>query len=293
MGFVTKLIVFLVVCGVLLLVILLPLSLQRLGINELGIRYDKVTRDVGTKALREGLHDVGPSGTLLKFETSQRDASFTNFRALSSDGLAISLTVIITYSINPARVLDILNDFGAQTQHDQYIADVCSNAIYDTASLTSGNDFYTKRQKFQLDLENRTKTSFVDFNVHAFFAFAQVININLPSGIVNALTQTTIAQQDISNAASERGAATQQAQINLDLATSQANITILAAELRSAIIAQEAVQSVLSTRTRFERRTASFSDIVTSMGSGGDFFVTAYLKPLVLAKGGSRTVINV
>ena len=290
---VTKLVIFVVVCGLLLLVILLPLSLQRVSYNEVAIRYDKVSRDLGTKLLREGLQDVGPSGTLLTFETSQRDASFIGFSALTSDGLQISLSIVVTYSINVSFVFNILNDFGNQQAHDVYIYSVCADAIYTTTSMTSTNDFYLKRQTFQQNLQNAISTIFATYSVYADLYFVQVININLPPGIQDSLTNTTIAQQDVVNAASERGAAIQQAQINFDLATSQANITILQAELNSAVVDQQAAQSVLAIQSRLELRSQSFVNVSQTLGNGGDFFVLSYLKPLVLAKGLSRTVINV
>jgi regulator of protease activity HflC (stomatin/prohibitin superfamily) len=293
MSCVTKLIVFVVVVGLLLMVILLPLSLQRLGVNEVGIKYDKVTRSLGSKILREGLHDVGPSGTLLTFETSQRDATFTKLVVLSSDALRINVTVVVTYSLNTSHIFQILEDFGSQSVHDDFIEDISRTAIYDTAAATSANDFYTRRQQFQAEVQANVQKAFRTKNVYADIYFVQVVNIDLPTGIVAALTETTVAQQDIINAVSERGAAVQQAQINLDLATSQANITILKAELSSAVIQQQAIQSVIATRTKLTRRSDSFVNISTALGNGGDFFVHAYLKPLVLSRGDVKTVINV
>ena len=279
-------------CAVLLTVVLVPLSLRRVNYDEVAIRYDKISRTLGDTILREGLHDIGPSGELLVLKTTQRDAAYHAFDALTSDGLTVRLDVVVTYAIVVADIFYIFDEYGSQEDHDDYIRNVCAQRMTDVSVGFSASQYFLDRQSFQLTLQNSIHALFTQQNSHATLYFAQVVNVDLPSGIAAALLSTTVAIQDIANANGERPKDIQQAQISLNLAAANANLTVLGGTLEASKIDQQTLQTVLSIRSRLSLRSYTFSNISAALGKGGAFFVESYLKPLVVSEQGSRSIIS-
>jgi hypothetical protein len=97
---------FLLGVGMLLGIILLPLSIKRLESTEYGVEYDTVAKDVGSVE-GEGLH-VGPVGfRFVKFpavfRTEQIDTT-----CISKDGLFVGVDVSTPSSLLMAGALCVL-----------------------------------------------------------------------------------------------------------------------------------------------------------------------------------------
>lgn len=284
-----------VVIGLLLMIILLPLSLRRVGFNEVAIRYDTVSRKVYPELLSAGLHDIGPSGSLIKFETAKREAKFDGFVALTNDGMEVTLSVSFNYRIVPDdvnKLLTIMSLFGDQDGHEEYINTLCASAIRDVAVQFTASTYYLERENFEEELQRYISQLFVTNNVYAVLDFVQVVNIDLPNSIENAILQTIEAQQDIENAMSERAENVQKATIRVQLARDNADITVLNALRDAGKIDQETEQAVIVERNRMQLRAYAFGNISTGLGRGGDFFVNSYLRNLVLQENGGKTIVG-
>lgn len=279
--------------GVLLLVILLPLSLQRVQFDEVAIVYDTVSREMGDEILTEGLHDVGPSGELLIFKTTQRHVALQNMITLTSDSIEVELEVDVLWSVIPSDVRQILDKFGDQDGHLEYVRLVSETVIRDVAATFSAKDFFVRRQDFQTRIQAELQTRFQESAVHATVDSAQVSNIELPPSVKNALEASTIAEQDIQNALSERSTAIQAANIKLELARSEAELTIIGAEKDVRVIQETTKQQVLAERAKMQQRATAFSNISAGLNKGGDFFVNAYLKHLVARNNEGTTVVGI
>jgi regulator of protease activity HflC (stomatin/prohibitin superfamily) len=284
-----------IVCfiGVLLTVVLVPLSLQTVNFDEVAVSYNKVTRNLGEDILEEGLHDVGPAGTLLKFKTTQREGKIDNLPALSADSIELELDVTVFYSIIRAQVFEILDKFGDQDAHDMFIGAFSAAVVRDVAATFTAKQFYLQRQDFQRSVQASLTAKFADADAHATVDSVQVLNIQLPSTVLSAMEASTVAEQDIQNAISERATKLQAANIALDLARSQAELIIIEANRDVAIIEQAALQAILVEREKMQSRSDAFSNISAGLGFGGDFFVESYLKYLVTQSNQGNTVVGV
>jgi regulator of protease activity HflC (stomatin/prohibitin superfamily) len=279
--------------GALLTVVLVPLSLQTVNFDEVAVEYNKVTRNLGTSILTEGLHDVGPAGTLITFKTTQREGLITAITALSSDSIEIVLDIAVFYAIIKDEVFSILAKFGDQPSHDNFITRFSTAVARDVAASFDAKSFYTNRQDFQNQVQRVLQSAILNANVHVTVESVQVLDVTLPPVVLNALEASTVAQQDIENALSERDTQIQAANIALQLAQSQAQITLIEAARDVAVIQQAAAQSVLIERQKMQSRSDAFSNISTGLGLGGEFFVESYLKYLVTQSNNGNTVVGV
>jgi regulator of protease activity HflC (stomatin/prohibitin superfamily) len=282
-----------VVLGLLLMVILMPLSFHRVNFDEVAVSYDKVSRELGTKILREGLHDLGPSGSLIVLKTTQRTASAENLKALTNDGMLVNLDIQVSYTIKIDEVFAIIDEFTDQEGHDRFLDALCESVIRDTSVKFSARAFYLQREDFQTALLNDITTAFSTYNVHATPNIVQVVNIDLPNSVESALHNTTVSQQDVQNALTERAQDVQEAQIRLNLTKQQSDLLLLDADRQVAQINQQTEQAVLTQRNRILQRTYAFGNISVGLGMGGNFFVNTYLKALVTQMNTGKTIVGI
>eukprot|EP00672_Neobodo_designis_P020676 CAMPEP_0174853596 /NCGR_PEP_ID=MMETSP1114-20130205/29055_1 /TAXON_ID=312471 /ORGANISM="Neobodo designis, Strain CCAP 1951/1" /LENGTH=303 /DNA_ID=CAMNT_0016088251 /DNA_START=29 /DNA_END=940 /DNA_ORIENTATION=+ len=279
--------------GCLLIVVLVPLSLQTVEFDEVAIAYNKVTRNTQNEVLEEGLHDVGPAGKLIKFKTTQREGIINRMPALSADSIEVSLTVTVFYSIIRQEVFEVLHKFKDQEDHDNFIVTFSAASIRDVASTFTAKQFYLQRQDFQRRVQQTLTATFAAANAHAVVDSVQVLDITLPSTVLSAMEASTLAEQDIENALSERATLLQAATIELDLARSEAELVLIAASRDVAVIEQAAAQTVIVEREKITSRTDAFKNISAGLGFGGDFFIGSYLKHLVAQSNDGDTVVGV
>ena len=282
-----------VICiGLLLTVILVPLSLKKVAFDEVAIKYNKVSRSVGTEVLSEGLHNVGPAGQLIKFKTTQRDIILESINCLSKDAISVTLEVAVFFSIVRTDIRKIFDDFADEENHKQFVEDFSLQVIRDTAADFTTKQFYLQREQFQQELQAQLASAFQSGNVFATVDSVQVLNIDLPQTILDAMLQSTVAEQDIENALSERDTEIQAAQIKFALAQSEGELLLIAAERDVAVINQETDQAIIVETAKMSARVEAFANISAGLGQGGDFFVESYLKYLVAQSNRGNTIIG-
>ena len=280
--------------GLLLTVILVPLSLQTVEFDEIAIDYNKVTRSIEQEPLREGLHDVGPAGKLIKFKTTQQAGMVTGLETLTGDSITVTIDVIILYSIvtSTPDLMAIVNKFGSQPAHDAFIRQFSENTIRQVAQSFTAKQFYLQRQDFQRALVRVLTQQFGDVSAHAEVQSIQVVSVSLPSRVLQAMEASTLAEQDIQNAEAERITLIQRAEIALALANSEARLVQIAAERDVSLVKQEALQEVLTERAKMQSRTDAFRNVSAELGFGGEFFLDSYLKYLVALNNAGDTIFG-
>lgn len=278
--------------GLLLLVILLPLSLKRIEFDEIGITYDTLSRELGTEAKREGLYNVGPSGSLLKWKRTQRSINLNDLPALTQDAIELTLDLQVLYTIQQAKLRRLVDDWYDQDAHEVFVKALCSATIRDVTSTFVARSFYLQRQDIQVAIQDELTSRFGNLTVWSDVQSVQVSDIRLPSQVAGALLSTTTAQQDIQNAESERATAVQAAQIRRTLASQQADLTLINAQRDVSVINQAAEQERIAETAKLVQRTDAFGNISQVLGRGGDFFVQSYLRYLVMRQNGANTVVG-
>lgn len=278
--------------GILLLVILLPLSLHRVNFDEVAITYDKVSRDIGTETKREGLYNVGPSGSLLTWKRTQRSVNLDNVATLTADAITVTLDLQVLFTIQPQNLRHLIDDWYDQDGHEIFVNTLCASTIRDVASSFVARSFYLQRQEVQIAIQQELGNRFGNLSVWSDVQSVQVSDIRLPTNVQSALLATTTAQQDIQNAESERATHVQAAEIRRRLASQQADLTLINAQRDVSVINQAAEQQRLAETSKLVQRTDAFGNISQVLGRGGDFFVQSYLRYLVMRQNGANTVVG-
>ena len=284
---------FLVVVGIVLIAVLVPLSLHRVASNEVALVYNELTCELESELLREGLHSIGPSKTLIKFETTQQTAFIDNMSLMTGDGIVVQIDLTVLYVLKTAALRQIIEDFYAPSTFKAYVQRLSASIVREATGLFTVRQLYLQREVYQTAMFEVLGQRFLNFSVPVTIIFVQVENIDLPDAVQDALQATTVAEQDIANAGTERSKQIQAAQIALGVATVQAAIITDNATREVTRLDYQTQQSVLTTKTRLQLRTWAFGNISAGLGRGGDFFVEAYLKPLVAQSTTGKTIVGI
>merc|ERR1719187_2794337 len=101
------------VCGVglLLTIILIPVSIKQVAHDEYGVRYDGLTKKVHDDVYDEGKHVCTPQTKMITYDRTIQKLTVDAI-CLSSNGIEMEIGVDIQYLIPKSQVLDIFDEFG-------------------------------------------------------------------------------------------------------------------------------------------------------------------------------------
>lgn len=88
------LLITIVAAVIILVIVLISLSFSSLESTEVGLKYNSFTKSLDEKTLyTAGNHNVGPSGSFKKYDTSVQTLTFDNVETRTNDGLSITINV--------------------------------------------------------------------------------------------------------------------------------------------------------------------------------------------------------
>jgi regulator of protease activity HflC (stomatin/prohibitin superfamily) len=193
------------IIGLLLLVILLPLSVKIVANDEIALRYNQVSREFDRNQIpyTQGRYVLTPGDKLFKFKRVYQLESFetpNSVNCVSLDGLVLDLDVTYQYRLqsdNLIHMFSLLDENYIDTIRSQ-----AKSAIRDGCGNWTSVDFYYSRQAVQDDMNNR-----VDKRLSTVFCdggFLQLVNVRFDNDFMNSVQATQVAIQDITQAENER-----------------------------------------------------------------------------------------
>jgi len=182
-------------------IVLIAISFQQLGANEVGLDYsgNSLTIDTGT-LYESGLHFLGVNHHFLVYRKDVQELDMradNNLMARTVDGLQVELDsrIFFRLSISKENLASLYLMFG-----DDYFTayeDISRSIIRDVAANFTAFEFWTFRDLIQTTMENTLRLKLVDFfcNIEQFL----LSNFELPEAFQEAITQTEVAKQIISS----------------------------------------------------------------------------------------------
>lgn len=114
--------------GILLMIILLPLSIKKVSHDEYGIRYDGLTKKVHDDVYDEGKHLCTPQTQMYTYDRTIQKLEL-NMSCLSSNGIEIEIEVDIQYQIPKSQVYTIFDEFGEFENLKQYLMVIADDSV--------------------------------------------------------------------------------------------------------------------------------------------------------------------
>jgi len=182
-------------------VVLVAISFQQLGANEVGLDYSGVTLTLDTSQLYDsGLHFLGVNHKFIVYrkdvqEIDMRDDA--NIIARTVDCLQVQLDsrLFFRLSISKEDLAALYLMFGDDfyTPYD----DIARSIVRDVAANFTAFEFWTYRDLIQSTMESALRVKLNDFycSIEQFL----LSNFELPEAFQEAITQTEVAKQIISS----------------------------------------------------------------------------------------------
>ena len=231
-------------------IILIAVSLQRLGSTTYGVEYDKWAKRLDDATKLGGLH-LGPVGyRFIKFPSTQISESVQD-TCVSRDGLRVQFMVTYQYQMPVKNLLPVVEKYRNYKQWGMVVEAAGVSAVQHTCSQFNITNFQTKRdliqeamfQNLRMKLEGSNETE-PTHGVYARAVSLQLKNVNLPSEYKAAVSEKQSAEEDISLAKNERTqqvtiantellAAQEEAMKIQDRANNDVNVTLTEAKLKA------------------------------------------------------------
>ena len=293
--------------GILLTVILVPVSIRDINHEDYGIRYEGLTKKVVNKIYGEGKYVFEPQTEIFKYNKVQGTISFQNenlLECLSKDGIIIYASIVYQYQLRKEELFKIFWEFGTEDRLKELFTSVSKDSIRNVISRYEAIQFYSERSTIESEIQNQLTQDFITSSTHADITFLQLVNYEFPEVLDDAIKEKQRGEQDLDTAINEREGALTQVETELLIAQvdaekrniqaltesekiilyaeTQVEIILNKAEAEANVILINGESMAISTRELWEKRFIYYETIRDNMGMTNEEFVNNYLYSLVL-----------
>jgi regulator of protease activity HflC (stomatin/prohibitin superfamily) len=193
-------IIILVSCIVITLTaIILLLSMDSLEPLQVGITYNKITKQTGTDIYTGGRYIIGPFNSFLVYPANlvtiefsdQKGATAEPLQTRTGEGLGLVLHVSYQYQVNTTQIPQ-LYAMANVNYHATYVR-ISRDIILKVAGMYNATNYWTDRQSIgdhmKVALDNELKTAY------ASVRFLQILKIDLPQTYEDSIVATQVEVQ--------------------------------------------------------------------------------------------------
>lgn len=267
--------------GVLLMVILLPVSVKDVAHNEYGIRYDGLTKTVHSMVYEEGKFMCTPQTSMFLYVSTIQKLTL-DMTCLTSNGIGVPVIVDIQYQIPKDNVFTIFDDFGETNQLEKYLKLVGADSIRDSIGKYTAKDFYEYRAVIQDMIEADMIVAVAEAQTHVEVTTVVLSNYDFPAELDMAIALKRSAQNDIAIAENERDGELMEAETLWLTAVINAEKVQIEAQAEVDSILAEANAKASSIVEVWANRESTYDAIKTSLTMSATEFIDDYLTAIVL-----------
>jgi len=276
--------------GVLLTIILIPVSIKQVAHDEYGVRYDGLTKKVHDDVYDEGKHVCTPQTKMILYDRTIQKMTVDAI-CLSSNGIEMEIIVDIQYLIPKSQVLNIFDEFGQSNLLEEYFQLVADDSVRDSIGKFTAKSFYESRAAIQSQIEEDMIESVKRAKARINVTTVVLSNYDFPEELNSAIASKRSAQNGIAVAESERDGELMEAETAW--LTAQINAEQMEIEAAGEVesILAEANAKATSVADVWSNRNSTYSNIKTTLALNSTEFVDQYLVSIVL-QGATDPVIS-
>lgn len=218
-------------CGSIVALVLVLISLATVDPTEYGLRYNRFTKTVNEHHVyRGGRHFIGPLSSMLTFPATVQNLEFSErptrkappLSTRTAEGLALTLHVSFQYELMQSDVpkLYALANVGYAALYMKVARDVLLKA----AAKYVAPQYWTERELIGKEMQRLVNVSLLDS--YARCTGLQLMIIDLPDQYEASIVETQVQKQKVRTKENEQLAALIRAQIGVMVAGFQNNITV-------------------------------------------------------------------
>jgi regulator of protease activity HflC (stomatin/prohibitin superfamily) len=270
------------VIGLLLFIILLAVSIQKVDENQMAIPYGKVSRTVGNP-VDPGLRAYSPDTKLFKYDSTFITEDY-RLTCLSRDGLVMDLDVVQQYRILKDELRTVFFNFGSQENLALFIKTLAQSVIRNVCSNFRAEEFVSRRGEVELFMINNMTETIENSDSYIQPGFVQLKNIALPARLMNAIQSKQLTFEDIEIARNERAQTITQAETRKQQANLDSQIVIVQAEADANGIRVRGQQLSSGRLAQWNERALAFLIDLEAIGIDPETYVDNYLYPRLTSR---------
>lgn len=276
--------------------VLMAYSFADCGPADWCIKYHTISKKVDTsKIYTQGKHYVQPGEIFLRYKNRYVTREYTTgddqVKCLSKDGVLHNLRITIQFRLFKEYLFDILWNIGEFSKLKKIVDDETREAIKDTCSNFTANEFNDYRGVIQRAMESNIEKAYVENQGWWTLGFLQLQNINQPKDYVEAILAVQEAEQDINAAENERPLVLVQAYTNLTVTQREADEILVVAHGEANGILAKAAEEGEAIFNEFQERATSLANVKTGLAMTTDEFLDYYLRYLTI-EGSEKPIIQ-
>lgn len=235
-----------IVCGAvgaIALLILAITSFRTLEVNEIGLDYSAITKNVDKELYTSGIHFLGVGHSFIKYPTTVQTYEFSkspgsdapNVRSRTKDGLEVELEISFQYLYISTQLYELYMTYAEQNKLP--CKKIAIDILTDVATQYVASEFFFAKEKISGAMQKSLNETFSQF-CFATVDYFQLKSIDLPDKYEVAIQETEVKRQDIHKAEAEK----MKMQIELETKIKQAeissNININKAQGQASVLVQ-------------------------------------------------------
>lgn len=266
--------------GIILIIILIPLSISTVKPDEYGVVYDRLWRTFDKKILTQGRHVLKPTSRVITFPNTYETIDFTtdatDINCISKDGLVVTIDAVSNYKYIQDQLIQTLYTYDKSM--GQFMTDLARSTFNDVCTLYEvESGFIDARQNISNSMLSLFQDGIVESSVPSKTIFAELRGYQYSNEYKNAITRKQNAQQEIDLLLSQRNVLTTNAQTNLNNANQQAQIGLQQASTQVQTILTMAESEAQAIENRWIQYANGFSQTMIKLQIDPDTFVETYL----------------
>jgi len=268
--------------GLLLTVILLPVSIKKVAHDEFGIRYEGLTKEVHRdEVYEEGKYLCAPETKMYLYPRTIQKMTL-DLECLSSNGIEVAVTIDVQYQIPKVNIFSIFDEFGEVGNLEHYLRFVGDDSVRDSVGKFTAKHFYESRADIQSTIEEDMVVSMKRAKAMINVTTVVMSNYDFPEELTAAISDKRSAQNDIEIAESEREGELVEAETDWLTAKISAEQLAIEAEAEVNSILAEANAKATSIVETWANRNSTYSNIKNTLGLNSSEFVEQYLTSVVI-----------
>jgi len=284
--------------AVLLIVILIPVSLNTVDYDEVGVEYNTMTKNINYDSiLEEGRHLLTPTSKVFKYTRTLQTIDFTgenSLTCLTNEGLVMTLGIETQFQIQTEHLFSIFEEHGEQDNYISYLESITEDAILDVCANYSGEDFFFSRGIIDLALSTYLVEVYNESNAYATNELVQLTSVIHPDAYDEISRSREAVGQENDRLLREREESITFAETDLASARVQAEIEIINANATRDSIIAEAQALYNAEVNRWTANADALANIKAGIpGISNMEFIEEYIKYRVIKDNNNVPVIQI
>lgn len=259
--------------GIILILGLVPASVERIEESEVGIEHHTVSREVNRdRVFEQGIYTLEPDSDMYRYTRILQRIDYLNsagnsIHCATNEGLDMDLDITLQFQIDIERLFDIFDVYGLEGDYRNFLQSFSANSLKNVCGQFNGQDFFERRGEIEQAFIAQLQQDYLTFDLGSDVRLIQLRSVTHPSEYVTANQEREQVLQELERVNRLRTQQITEAQTEQQLASVNANILIIQAQGTADGVLNQAQIQADAERIRWEERGSALAAVRLALGN--------------------------